>query len=66
MALTRKQIGVSRKLTDGVESRLEDPEDRNRVRHVKELAAATRVLVLSAAIATDKAQIVDHEPTVIL
>lgn len=66
VALTRKQIGVSRKLTDEVETKLGEPEDRSRVRHVRELANATKDLGLSAAIATDKAQILDHEPTVIV
>lgn len=66
VALTRKQIGVSRKLTDEVDTKLGEPEDRNRVRHLRELANATKDLGLSAAIATDKAQILDHEPTVIV
>ncbi len=33
---------------------------------MRELANATKDLGLSAAIATDKAQILDHEPTVIV
>jgi hypothetical protein len=66
IALIRKQVAAARKLTDQIDAKADAPENRDRVRHLRELASANKDMGIASGISKDKAQLLDDQPTQIV